>query len=104
MIVYLFVVTFFLGCLNFIFKLIVNDNERDIGFIVVNVFREDFYVDDGFKSVLLVDEVVQLIEDVKEMCKRGGFRFYKFIFNSKEVISSVFLEDRAEEIKNIDLD
>lgn len=38
------------------------------------------------------------------MCKRGGFRFYKFIFNSKEVISSVVLEDRAEEIKNIDLD
>lgn len=51
-----------------------------------------------------VDEAVQLIEDAKEMCKRGGFRLHKFTSNSKEVISSVPLEDRAEEIKNIDLD
>ena len=52
----------------------------------------------------LVDEAVQLIKDAKEMCKRGGFRLHKFTSNGKEVISSVPLEDRAEEIKNIDLD
>ena len=104
MTVHLFVATSSPGCSNFTLKSTANDNERDIGSTASNALREDFYVDDGLKSVPSVDEAVQLIEDAKEMCKRGGFRLHKFTSNSKEVISSVPLEDRAEEIKNIDLD
>lgn len=104
MTVHLFVATSSPGCSNFTLKSTANDNERDIGSTAANALREDFYVDDGLKSVPSVDEAVQLIEDAKEMCKRGGFRLHKFTSNSKEVISSVALEDRAEEIKNIDLD
>ena len=51
-----------------------------------------------------VKEAVKLIKDAKEMCKRGGFNLHKFISNSKEVIHSIPIEDRAEDIKNLDLD
>ena len=104
MTVHLFGATSSPGCSNFALKSTANDNEWEIGSTAANFLREDFYVDDGLKLVSLVHEVVQLIKDTKKMCKRGGFRLYKFTSNSKEVISSVPLEDRAEEIKNIDLD
>ena len=104
MTVHLFGATSSPGCSNFALKSTANDNEREIGSTAANFLRDDFYVDDGLKSVPSVDEAVQLIKDAKKMCKRGGFRLQKFTSNSKEVISSVPLEDRAEEIKNIDLD
>jgi len=51
-----------------------------------------------------VDKALPLIKDAKEVCKRVGFRLHAFTSNSKEVINSVPLEDRTEEIKNKDLD
>jgi len=47
---------------------------------------------------------VKLIKDVKEMCRRGGFNLNKFLFNSKEVIHSIPNEDRADDIRNLNLD
>lgn len=34
---------------------------------------------------------------------RGGFRFYKFMFNSKEVVEFIFIELCVKEIKEFDL-
>lgn len=47
---------------------------------------------------------MNLIKDAKEMCRRGGFRLHKFASNKKEVMEAIPAEDRAEEIRNIDLD
>jgi len=41
---------------------------------------------------------------VKEMCRRGGFNLHKFVSNKKEVNKGIPESDRAEGIKNIDLD
>lgn len=78
---------------------VADDNEEKIGSEAANFLREDFYVDDGLKSVPSIDEAVKLVKDVKEMCKRGGFNLHKFVSNSKEVIHSIPVEDRAEDIK-----
>lgn len=86
MIVYLFGVMLLLGCCNFVLKIIVDDNEEIFGFEFVEFFCCDFYVDDGLKLVLLVEEVVVFIKSIKKMCLCGGFNFYKFIFNEKDVI------------------
>jgi len=37
------------------------------------------------------------------MCAKGGFNLTKFVRNSREVIMSVPPEDRAKEIKGLDL-
>ena len=104
MTVHLFGATSSPGCSNFALKATADDNEIDVGSNPAAFLREDFYVDDGLKSVPSVEEAVKLIKDIKEMCKRGGFNLHKFTSNKKEVIDQIPVEDRAEGIKNLDLD
>ena len=49
------------------------------------------------------EEAVQLIKSVKEMCQRGGFKLHKFVSNNKEVLRSVPEAERANGIKDVDL-
>ncbi|XP_015776464.1 PREDICTED: uncharacterized protein LOC107354491 [Acropora digitifera] len=81
-----------------------DDNDIELGSAPANFIRREFYVDDGLKLVASVEEAVTLIKDTKEMCRRGGFNLHKFVCNNKDVIESIPIEDRAEGIKNIDLD
>ena len=104
MTVHLFGATSSPGCSNFALKSTANDNEKEIGSVAADFVRDDFYVDDGLKSVPSASEAVKLIKDVKEMCRRGGFNLHKFVSNSKEVIHSIPTEDRADDIRNLDLD
>ena len=85
MTVHLFGATSSPGCSNFALKSTANDNEREIGSTAANFLREDFYVDDGLKSVPSVDEAVQLIKDATEMCKRGGFRLHNLPPTAKKL-------------------
>ena len=103
MTVHLFGATSSPGCSNFALKSTANDNEKEIGSVAADFVRDDFYVGDGLKSVPSASEAVKLIKDVKEMCRRGGFNLHKFVSNSKEVIHSIPTEDRADDIRNLDL-
>ena len=103
MTVHLFGATSSPGCSNFALKSTANDNEKEIGSVAADFVRDDFYVGDGLKSVPSASETVKLIKDVKEMCRRGGFNLHKFVSNSKEVIHSIPTEDRADDIRNLDL-
>ena len=104
MTVHLFGATSSPGCANYALKASADDNEKELGSASANFIRREFYVDDGLKSVASVEEAVTLIKDTKEMRKRGGFNLHKFVSNNKDVIESIPVEDRAEGIKNIDLD
>ena len=77
MTVHLFGATSSPGCANFALKSTVNDFEEEFGASAADFLRNDFYVDDGLKSVPLVDEAVKLIASVKQMCSKGGFRLHK---------------------------
>lgn len=92
------------GCSNFALKTAADDNEESLGSAPAEFLRRDFYVDDGLKSVPTVEEAVDLVKSVKEMCKQGGFNLHKFTSNKKEVIQRIPELDRAEEIKNLDFD
>lgn len=92
------------GSANYALKCTVNDNEEEIGSISANFVRRNFYVADGLKSVASSEEAVNLSKDAKEMCLRGVFRPHKFASNKKEVTETIPAEDRAEKIRNIDLD
>ena len=104
MTVHLFGATSSPGCCNFALKTTANDHEEEIGPAPAQFLREDFYVDDGLKSVGTAEEAVKLIKSTKEMCKKGGFNLHKFTSNRKEVIAQIPVEDRAEDIKHLDLD
>ena len=64
---------------------------------------QDFYVDDGLKSVPSAIQASALIESTKSLLARGGFNLHKFISNSKKVIKAIPKEQRASGIKELDL-
>ena len=76
MTVHLFGATSSPGCSNFVLKRTADDNEQDIGKNPAEFLRNNFFVDDGLKSVSSNREAVTLITQAKEMCGRGRFNLY----------------------------
>ena len=66
---------------------------------VKDVIKRAFYVDDCLKSVSSSEEAMKVIEDVREVLKKGGFNLTKFVSNKEEVLQAVDEEDRAKEVK-----
>lgn len=61
MIVYLFGVVLFFVCLNFVFWKMVEDNVCYFFFDVVSMVKWNLFVDDCFKLLLLVNEVIMYV-------------------------------------------
>ena len=91
------------GCANFPLKRITTDHEKEFGRDVANFVRDDFYVDDGLKSVPTVTEAIKLIDNTRKFCAKGGLRLHKFTSNSREVLEAFPEDDRAKGLKNLDL-
>ncbi len=91
------------GCANYGLKQIANDYEKEFGKEAANFVKDDFYVDDGLKSVPTVSDAISLIKETKNLCAQGGLRLHKFVSNSRDVIERIPPNDRASGIKNIDL-
>ncbi|KAK3751570.1 hypothetical protein QZH41_007533 [Actinostola sp. cb2023] len=104
MTVHLFGATSSPGCANFALKQTANDYESEFGTATADLLRNDFYVDDGLKSVSTAEQAVKLVHDVREMCAKGGFNLHKFISNSKDVIKSIPEAARADGVKELNLD
>ena len=104
MTVHLFSATSSPSCANFAPKQTANDFEREYGEEAANFIRNDFYIDDGLKSVPTPASAVELVKNVKAMCHQGGFNLHKFLSNNKDVIKSIPESDRAEGVTEIDLD
>ena len=103
MTVHLFGATLSPGCANLALPTAADDGKDDLGVEAASFIKENFYVDDGLKSVPTVPEAIKLIKNGTEMCMRGGFRLHKFTSNSKEVVESIPEALLAKEIKDIDL-
>ncbi len=80
-----------------------NDNyKRECGSQAANFVRDNFYVDDGLKSVSMPAKAIDLIQKTKMLCKKGGFRLHKIISNSKEVIEAIPPKEREKSIQDLD--
>ena len=64
---------------------------------------DDFYVDDGLKSVSSATQASSLIKSTKCLLVKAGFNLHKFLCNSKDVIEGIPKEQRASGIKELDL-
>lgn len=69
----------------------------------MNFIKWDFYVDDGLKLVVILEEVISFIERSKELCCGSGLRLYKFFLNLKEVLESILVDDRVKGLVGIDI-
>ena len=90
------------GCANYGLKKIANDYEEECGSEAANFVRNNFYVDNGLKSVKNTEQATTLIQITKDLSAMGGLRLHKFISNSKEVIAAILQKDRASTLKKLD--
>ena len=80
------------SCANIGLKTAADEYKRECGSQAANFVRDNFYVDDGLKSVFTPTDAIDLIQKIKTLCKKGGFRLHKIISNSKEVIEAIALK------------
>lgn len=59
---------------NYALKRTATDNEEQYGTVVAETLRKNFYVDDCLRSVSSEGTAVELIEGLRQSCKKGGFR------------------------------
>ena len=99
MTVHIFGATSSPGCANFGLKRIASDYEETYGRQCANFLRNDFYVDDGVISVPSEEEAIDLLQATKQMCQSAGLHLHKVASNSKRVVESVPIQDRAKNIQ-----
>lgn len=63
-----------------------------------------FYVNDCLVSVGSEEEAVSLYEELCALCAKGGFKLTKWISNRRAVIAAIPQQERAIEVKDLDLD
>ena len=88
---------------NFALKRIASDHEEEFGHDSANFARDNFYVDDGLKSVPTVAEAIKLIKSTRKLFAKGGLHLHKFTSNSREVLETIPEDKRAKGLKNLDL-
>ncbi|PIK37336.1 hypothetical protein BSL78_25835 [Apostichopus japonicus] len=80
------------------------DNIRGVSSHAVTTLHNNFYMDDGLKSVESVKDAIKLVNELKSLCEGGGFNLTKWSSNRREVLREIPLEDRAKELKDLDLE
>ena len=77
------------SCSNCVLKQTSLENEKQNGSDVPRILRRNFYVDDMLKSSRGIDEAVDLLQRIRNICKAGGFILTKFVSNKIEVMKSI---------------
>ena len=103
MTVHLFGVVSSPGRANFVLKRTADDFKEVFGSKPAEFVKQDFYVDDGLKSVPSESEATSLIQSTKELCTKGGFNLHKFVSNSKNVLEAIHKDKRAKGVMELNL-
>lgn len=90
------------GCANYGMKHLANENEKEYP-LAANFVKKHFYVDDGLVSVETVGEAIELVKEAQALCAKGKLHLHKFLSNSRDVLDSIDVTERAVEIKDVDL-
>ncbi|XP_043113913.1 uncharacterized protein LOC122358188 [Puntigrus tetrazona] len=92
------------SCANYALKKTAEDNEGRVSKEVLNTIRRNFYVDDCLASLPNEEAAISQIQDLRAVCATGGFRLTKWTSNSRPVLASIPDEEKAKEVKELDLD
>ena len=77
------------SCSNYSLKRVSVDNEKEFGIDAARTLRRNFYVDDMLNSSIEIDEAVDLIQRMRDICKAGGFNLTKFVSSKIEMMKSI---------------
>lgn len=104
MCVHLFGATSSPSCSCFALRRIVEDQQNETTEKATQTLLTSFYVDDCLTSVETEQEAITLARDLISLCSKGGFKLTKWMSNSRAFLSSVPEQERAIEVKTLDLD
>ena len=90
------------SCANFALRKIAEDNKALFDPQIIRAVQRNFYVDDCLKSVNSDHDAINLVKDLTELLKTGGFRLTKWLSNSRQVMESIPESERATSVKNLD--
>ena len=88
---------------NAALRQITQDHKHDFAEEILQTVLKNFYVDDCIKSVDSEKKAISVPHNLIELCNKGGFHPTKWISNSRKVIDSVPQEERAKEVKMLNL-
>ena len=91
-----------LSCANFALRKTAEDNKALFDPQIIHTVQRNFYVDDCLKSVNSDHDAINLVKDLTELLKTGGFRLTKWLSNSRQVMESIPGSERATTVKNLD--
>jgi hypothetical protein len=91
------------GVANFGLMTTAREGSEEFGEQAREFVENEFYVDDGLKSFASPEEAITTIKNAQNMCASANLRLHKFASNSKTVLESIPKEDRAKDLKDLDL-
>lgn len=71
---------------------------------VVQAVKRNFYVDDCLMSVSSEDEAMEVIRDLRNLCKQGGFMLEKWVSDGRALLQTISENLRAKDLKELNLD
>ena len=91
------------SCSSYTIRRTAIDNKEVYRTDPATTLLRNFNVDDLLKSMRDVQSAKQLVQNVINVCKSGGFNLNKFMSNSKELLATIPKEKRKESVKDKDL-
>ena len=88
---------------NYALRRTATDQAENFHEVTVQTVKENFYMDDGLKSLRSEQDAIELVQELCSLLKRGGFRLTKWVSNSKQVMESIPEDDRAKDVKDLNL-
>ena len=89
------------SCANYALHRKSEVNRHEFSDAAAATVDHNFYMDDLFKSVDLVERNIKLCYDLTELCRKGKFRLTKWISNDRRVIENIPGTERAASVKAI---
>ncbi|XP_073230045.1 uncharacterized protein [Porites lutea] len=87
------------SCANYALQKTAEDNAEHFDKDTIQTVRRNFYVDDCLKSVEDNQQASRLVDQLRQLLAKGGFRLTKWVSNAYDVIQSVPVSERASSVK-----
>lgn len=92
------------SCASYALRKNADDNQSEGLDEAVKSIKQNFYMDDCLKSSATEGEAIGMIRDLTALCHKGGFILEKWISNSRAVLQAISEDQRAKDLKEINLD
>jgi hypothetical protein len=92
------------SCCSFAIQKTAEDNKDSFDAETIQTVMRNFYVDDCLKSVENDLVAITLVQQLRQLMAKGGFRLTKWLSNSRRVLEAIPESERAATVKNLDLE